>query len=100
MLIIVGLGCVLYPEYRLESHDWTPLTMPIFSGTGEIQSPVFRPDYGGLFVVKLAFDPKQIEREECFVGDFLYNKACEALGSGLDLELERAPGRSDNSRER
>jgi hypothetical protein len=85
-IILVASSPELYVQYRLRAHHWDPLQRPILIKTGRIESPEFLTDLDGTYVVSLVFLPKDVQREECLVGDSLFKASCASLGSGLNLD--------------
>jgi hypothetical protein len=85
-VILVGLVPMSYVEYHLHAHNWTPLQTPVTLTIGDLVTPEFLSDLDGTYVVSLAFAPKDVDREECLVGDSLFKADCEDLGGGLDLD--------------
>jgi len=91
-IVVAGVLPLLYSEYRLSLNNWAPLTMPIRSTAGDVKTPDFVTDYTGTYVVRLAFDANDVEREECLIGDRLNKDSCETPGSGLGLDMSVATG--------
>ncbi len=85
-LIVLAAIPELYVQYRLHAHNWSPLESPISLQVGIMQTPSFVTDLDGFYQVGLAFQPKNVDREECLLGDRLFKESCEKLGSGLNLD--------------
>jgi len=64
--------------------------MTIPSIAGDVKTPEFVPDYTGTYVVTLAFDPKDVDRQECLLGDRLDKDSCNTPGGGLGLLMSVA----------
>jgi hypothetical protein len=85
-LIVLAAIPELYIQYRLHAHNWNPLKSPILLQVGTVRTPGFVTDLNGFYEVGLAFQPKNIDLEECLLGDRLFQTSCEKLGSGLKLD--------------
>jgi len=85
-LIVLASIPELYVQYRLHTHNWSPLESPIILQAGTVQTSSFVTDLDGVYNVGLAFQPINIDREECLLGDRLFQESCEKLGSGLSLD--------------
>ncbi len=86
-LIFISVAPFVYVQFRLRSHNWTPLSAPVRLVEGDdLASPEFKTDLTGRYVVGLNFAPTNIDLEECLVGDTLFKDSCKSVGSGLDLD--------------
>ena len=87
LLVATAIAPYGYVQYRLRSHDWTPLHAAASLNDGSTtQTADFQTDLTGFYNVSLAFAPVNVELEECLVGDRLFNKSCDATQNGLDLD--------------
>ena len=85
-LILVALVPYGYVQYRLRSHDWTPVDVPASLNDGTTtMTPDFAADLTGFYNVDLTFAPINVELEECLVGDRLFG-SCDRTQDGLDLD--------------
>ena len=86
VLICIAIAPYAYVQFRLRSHNWTPLNTPVtlFDGV-DVASPEFKTDLTGFYVVALDFAPTNVDLEECLVGDTLY-RGCGSVGNGLVLD--------------
>ncbi len=57
-IIAVGIAPYLYALGLIYSHDWEPLRAPVSLVPGYFQSPEFKTDRNGGYLVNLAFDQK------------------------------------------
>jgi hypothetical protein len=86
-LIFVAVAPYGYVQFRLRSHNWTPLSAPVnLVESSDVVSPEFKTDLTGRYVVGLDFAPINIDLEECLVGDTLFKDSCKSVGSGLDMD--------------
>ena len=85
-LIVLAAIPELYVQYRLHAHNWTPTEASVVLHVGTARTPSFVTDLDGIYDVGLAFQPRNVDREECLLGDRLFQEACEKLGSGLSLD--------------
>jgi hypothetical protein len=86
-LICIAIAPYGYVQFRLRSHNWTPLNTPVnLVDGGDVASPEFKADLTGFYVVGLDFAPTNVDLEECLVGDTLFKESCESVGSGLALD--------------
>src|SRR4051794_25634792 len=85
-LILVAVVPYLYVQYRLRSHDWTPLNRhaSLDDGTTTV-TPAFPADLTGFYNVTLTFAPINVDLEECLVGDRLFD-SCDKTQEGLDFD--------------
>ena len=87
VLFLLAVAPYVYVQYRLRSHDWTPLDAPATLQDGTVLStPVFPTDLTGFYKVSLTFAPNNVEREECLVGDRLFASSCGNTETGLQLD--------------
>jgi hypothetical protein len=86
VLIAIAVTPYGYVQYRLRSHDWTPLdaVASLNDGTTTLTAD-FPTDLTGFYNVNLTFAPVNVELEECLVGDRLFN-SCDKTQNGLDLD--------------
>jgi hypothetical protein len=86
VLILLAVLPYLYVQYRLRSHNWTPLNVPasLNEGTTTVTHD-FPADLTGFYNVNLTFAPIDVELEECLVGDRLF-RSCDKTQDGLDLD--------------
>ena len=87
LLIVTAIAPYGYVQYRLRSHDWTPLDAAGSLNDGSTTKTAdFRTDLTGFYNVSLTFAPVNVELEECLIGDRLFSKSCDATQNGLDLD--------------
>jgi hypothetical protein len=87
LLIATAIAPYGYVQYRLRSHDWTPLDAAGSLNDGSTTKTAdFRTDLTGFYNVSLTFAPVNVELEECLIGDRLFSKSCDATQNGLDLD--------------
>ena len=55
-IFISGALPYLYTVFRYKQHNWTPLTYPIVLKPGITESPYFRTDLNGTYLLSLVFD--------------------------------------------
>lgn len=93
-LVLLAVFPYGYVQYRLRSHDWTPLNVPVTLSDGTTMTTEYFPaDLTGFYNVNLSFAPINVDLEECLVGDRLF-VGCEKTQNGMDLDwsvLRSAP---------
>ncbi len=85
-LIAIAMAPYSYVQYRLRSHNWTPLDAEASLKDGSTTMTAdFPTDLTGFYSVNLTFAPVNVELEECLVGDRLFD-SCDKTRDGLDLD--------------
>jgi hypothetical protein len=90
-LICLGISPYGYAEYRLRSHDLTPLTTAVVLTSGEFQSPDFRTNLDARYLIGLTLDqPKgnDFQRTQCAMGINLSHDACARDPQTLQFDWE------------
>jgi len=86
-LFCVAIAPYAYVQFRLRSHNWSPLSTPVtLVEGGDVATPEFKADLTGFYVVALDFAPTNVDLEECLAGDTLFKDSCKSVGSGLALD--------------
>lgn len=76
-ILAVGVLPWLYTTYPLNSHNWDPLTVPVALLPGEFESPPFKTDLTGTYVVSLVFEPMpDARKQDCQIGEELVKWSC------------------------
>jgi len=88
-VIVVALGLLpwVYTTYRVYSHNWIPLLVPVALTPREFESPEFTTDLTGTYVVSLVFEPMPDgKKEDCQIGEELGRGSCAAAARTLYLD--------------
>jgi hypothetical protein len=86
-VIALGIAPYLYALGLIYSHDWEPLRAPVSLVPGNFQSPEFKTDRNGRYLVNLAFDQKQDFPdfwEQCMIGETSLNQ-CYGITQTLEF---------------
>lgn len=87
LVCLVAVSPLLYTEYILHSHNWDPLKTPLILSPGMFQSPEFKTDLDGIYVVSLVFDEMpDTNREHCLIGWELSKDSCKDISQRLDFD--------------
>jgi hypothetical protein len=79
-IFITGALPYLYTVFRYKQHNWTPLTFPVVLKPGIIESPYFRTDLNGTYLLSLVFDTMpDLRREDCLIGDDFPKGSCKSV---------------------
>ncbi len=79
-IFISGALPYLYTVFRYKQHNWTPLTYPIVLKPGITESPYFRTDLNGTYLLSLVFDTMpDLRREDCLIGDDFPTGSCKGV---------------------
>ena len=98
ILILIGMTPLLYTTYRTFAHNWTPLTVPVILTPGEFQSPDFKTDLTGTYIVSLVFERglpfgKEVsDKERCMIGDDFPKGSCNSDTRTLYVNWSVVPG--------
>jgi hypothetical protein len=85
-IFVVGAFPYLYAIFRYKQHNWTALTYPVVLKPGIIESPYFRTDLNGTYVISLIFDNmRDQKRENCLQGIDLPKGSCKGIPRTLDF---------------
>jgi len=85
-LAVVAVLPLSYCELQLHLHKWQPLRLPLSLKTGSVNSPPFKTDLTGTYVLSLVFTPlPDVRREDCLVGDDFPKGSCTNVRRSLDL---------------
>lgn len=89
-IILLGVGPLLFAEYMVHAHNWTPLNVQITLKPGEIQLPEFTTDLDARYLVSLASDPLRghdLTVEQCMMGvGSVWN--CGDVKQAVDFEWQ------------
>jgi hypothetical protein len=86
-LLLLAVAPYVYVQYRLRSHNWTPIDAPTALQDGTVQSTaVFSTDLTGFYKVSLTFAPNNVEHEECLIGDRHSASSCVNTQDGLQVD--------------
>lgn len=86
-LLIIAVTPYAYIQYRLRSHDWTPLDVPAkLEDESTFVTASFPTDLTGFYNVSVTFAPVNVDLEECLIGDRLYKGSCNGREDGLKLD--------------
>ena len=79
-IFITGALPYLYTVLRYKQHNWTPLIYPVVLKPGIIESPYFRTDLNGTYLLSLVFDTMpDLRREDCLIGDDFPTGSCKGV---------------------
>ncbi len=79
-IFIAGALPYLYTVFRYKQHNWAPLTYPIVLKPGIIESPYFRSDLNGTYLLSLVLDTMpDLRREDCLIGDDFPTGSCKGV---------------------
>jgi hypothetical protein len=89
-LIALGIAPYLYAVGLIYSHDWEPLRAPGSLVPGNFQSPKFKTDRNGRYLVSLAFDQQRNTSnfwEYCMMGAIpSTSEECGGITQTLDFD--------------
>ena len=85
--IAVGILPLLYTFYRVHSHNWRPLSVPVVLTPRDFESPEFTTDLTGTYIVSLVFSPvADDDKEDCQIGEEIVKGTCQDIPRTLYLE--------------
>jgi hypothetical protein len=87
-IILVSMAPFFYYIYRVHSHEWTPLKVPVSFAPGKFQSPEFKTDLNGRYIINLSFQQQaSVTRQQCLMGFPTSNGECSGQTVDFDWEL-------------
>jgi len=88
-IVVIGLAPLVYATLRIYSHNWEPLAVRVRLAPGEFQSPVFKTDRNGRYLISLTFNPlPDLTRQQCMMGVPVFPRECDAITQTVDFDWQ------------